>query len=471
MNRAPIFSKLLLLPFFAACGGEVAVTKVDSEVGVSPELVDFGSVPVGTVVESELELWIVEGEPARLMSVTFPSDTDGVFDWDGAGGTIPVGDILTVTLTFTPTVPGLYASDLRLVTDNAGANSKVLTIRGQALNASAERSPAVLDLGVAAAGETGTGEISVRNTGGVDLVLDQVNASPSTCSVTPSTGVSVSAGNTVDLSVSCLAESEDAMEGEVTFSSTTVSLEPVVLLMNECNGGSAATYDGDGDGYAACGADCDDGNPDAHPGATETCNGEDDDCDGVIDETTECFDDDGDGLSEEEGDCNDGDPAVSPDAEEQLGNGVDDDCDGVIDQGTEDLDADGYSDVGGDCDDSERTVYPGAPELPDGLDNDCDGIIDEGTTAYDDDGDGWTEDGGDCDDTNATIYDGAPETADWADNDCDGIVDEGTENYDDDADGYTETGGDCDDADPNANPGEAEVVGNGVDDDCDGVAE
>ena len=83
----------------------------------------------------------------------------------------------------------------------------------------------------------------------------------------------------------------------------------------------------------------------------------------------------------------------------------------------------------------------------DGIDNDCDGTVDEGTTNYDDDGDGMSEAAGDCDDTDDTIYKGAPETADWQDNNCDGTVDEGTKNYDDDGDGYSELGGDCDDSD------------------------
>ncbi len=45
--------------------------------------------------------------------------------------------------------------------------------------------------------------------------------------------------------------------------------------------------DADDDGYGLycpLGRDCDDGNPDVHPGAAEICNGRDDDCDGKIDD-------------------------------------------------------------------------------------------------------------------------------------------------------------------------------------------
>ena len=56
-----------------------------------------------------------------------------------------------------------------------------------------------------------------------------------------------------------------------------------------------ATPDNDGDGYYAplpgfapgspgsCGDDCDDTNPNAHPGGVEVCDGVDNDCDGIID--------------------------------------------------------------------------------------------------------------------------------------------------------------------------------------------
>ncbi len=58
-----------------------------------------------------------------------------------------------------------------------------------------------------------------------------------------------------------------------------------------------------------------------------------------------------------------------------------------------DRDADGYSSAAGDCDDTNRDIYPGAPEICDGLDNQCPadlgyGEVDEG---FDGDGDGISD--------------------------------------------------------------------------------
>ena len=108
--------------------------------------------------------------------------------------------------------------------------------------------------------------------------------------------------------------------------------------------------DSDGDGYSIegglCGPiDCDDTNPSMNPGVDEICdNGLDEDCDGLIDMDDgdcSCHDMDGDGYGAPsnplcpfpEKDCDDTDPQIHPGASEECDDSKDNDCDGLIDEG------------------------------------------------------------------------------------------------------------------------------------------
>jgi hypothetical protein len=232
--------------------------------------------------------------------------------------------------------------------------------------------------------------------------------------------------------------------------------------------------------------DCDDTNATAYPGATEYCDGHDDDCDGEIDEDASAdvltwyADSDSDTY---------GDPAVS-----------DIDC----------YQPTGYVADNTDCDDSDAGDYPGATEITGNQDDeDCDG---REICFHDDDNDGFLDASGDtvsstdtdctdayegtssdpttdCDDANADAYPGASEvTGNGVDEDCDG----GEICYDDaDDDGYLASSPatrvsadedcsdayeglasdpmtDCDDADAGDYPGATEIVGNQDDEDCNG---
>ncbi|MBL8604015.1 MAG: putative metal-binding motif-containing protein [Myxococcales bacterium] len=148
-----------------------------------------------------------------------------------------------------------------------------------------------------------------------------------------------------------------------------------------------AESDRDGDGFGtdrSCATrDCDDTNLSIYPGATEACNGLDDDCNGRVDDgfvTAAC----GVGACRREAPlcvngrfqaCTPATPSV------EVCDGVDNDCDGEVDEGVAPMRC-GM----GRC---ERTVMcaggrfaacvPGAAsaEVCDGVDNDCDGQVDE----------------------------------------------------------------------------------------------
>ena len=308
------------------------------------------------------------------------------------------------------------------------------------------------------------------------------------------------------------------------------------------------------DGTTPAGGDCDDNNPEVRPGANETCGAGDENCDGLTDvAATDAViayvDLDGDGFGDPDGpwsgctlplgyvsdgsDCDDAESEVFPEADERC-DGIDNNCDGVIDTDAidvldwyADLDSDGFgagsperacelppgldTAVGGDCDDTDAAVSPGADELCGDGDEDCDGTVDEDDAVnaelwYDDlDGDGGGDasrvsvscaagasqvfDASDCDDSNAGIYAGADEVCDGVDNNCDRVIDEDratdaeTWYTDADADGYGDDGvlilacsapagtvaraGDCDDGDSQSWPGAPELC-DGADQDCDG---
>jgi hypothetical protein len=220
---------------------------------------------------------------------------------------------------------------------------------------------------------------------------------------------------------------------------------------------------GQPEGHVADGTDCNDADAAINPDATETTNGVDDDCDGLIDEggTLWFVDNDGDGfgdtgwvvtsIQQPTGfvalgtDCDDTDAAVNPAATEIAYDGIDNDCSGGD---LTDVDGDGFNATavagGDDCDDTNAAVNPGALEIiGNGIDDDCNGLVDEVASLWypDVDGDlfgdpdfavlafvaptGFIAVGDDCNDNNADVYPGAPELADGIDNDCDGEIDEG----------------------------------------------
>jgi hypothetical protein len=214
-------------------------------------------------------------------------------------------------------------------------------------------------------------------------------------------------------------------------------------------------------GYVSNATDCRDADPAVNPGATELCDGIDNNCDLVVDDV----DTDTDGaIAAACGgpDCNDADANVGPGQTELWYDGVDQDCDGASDY---DADLDGYDSLvsgGDDCDDTDATRSPAAIEVwYDGIDQDCDALSD-----YDADLDGQDSDlyaGTDCDDTRADVYDGATEIwYDGVDQNCLGDSD-----FDADQDGF-EVDVDCEDEVALVNPLADEVCGDGYDNDCSG---
>ena len=191
--------------------------------------------------------------------------------------------------------------------------------------------------------------------------------------------------------------------------------------------------DGDGDGFEPD-VDCDDTNPDIHPGAEEECDEVDSDCDGDLaddfddlddDDLPDCVDPDADGDDHIDDDCDDLDPDTHPDAPE-LCDGLDNNCDGELEEGAADEDSDGHPGCA-ECDDGNPDVHPDADEVCNGVDDDCDGSLPAEET--DADGDGFAPCQGDCLDDFANVHPDAIELCDLTDDDCDGDLANGLDDW------------------------------------------
>ena len=289
--------------------------------------------------------------------------------------------------------------------------------------------------------------------------------------------------------------------------------------------------------------DCNDDNPEIHPGATDIPNnGIDEDCNGsdfgAIVTWYKDADSDGYGNSSDSTgsatqpsgyvsnntDCNDGNADIHPDATDIPNNEIDEDCNGsdLVKKSTwyKDADGDGYGSPSDssdavtqpsgyvsnntDCKDNDGNIHPGATEIPDnGIDEDCIGGDLVSKTWYRDaDADGYgnlvetttsatqpagyVSDKTDCDDTKGNIHPGATDIPDNdVDEDCQGGDQKTLSWYkDSDKDGYgdlndmylsvTQPAGyvrnhlDCNDSNGNIHPGATEIEGNDIDENCDG---
>ncbi|MFW5966639.1 MAG: MopE-related protein [Persicimonas sp.] len=182
----------------------------------------------------------------------------------------------------------------------------------------------------------------------------------------------------------------------------------------------AGWVDEDDDLDNGCEYECEESND-----GVEICDGEDNDCDGEVDEEAEdaetwYLDEDGDGFgtdeetkksceqpdgyADEDGDCDDEDPEVHPNAEEVCGDDVDNDCDGKTDDETASDATDWFADCDGDGFAADSADSKSACEAPSDPPEACDSSDADWTDVAPED-----DDSTDCNDAEPDAFPGQDE--------------------------------------------------------------
>ncbi|MEN0065640.1 MAG: MopE-related protein [Myxococcota bacterium] len=245
-------------------------------------------------------------------------------------------------------------------------------------------SPLTIDFGVAPVDSPTTADLTLTNEGGGTITLLSVtltNGDPDVFSVDRAAVQTITAGQSGIITVIIEPEEQGRQYTGALQVRTDAAIEPSVSVTLRGVGGLSAE-DADGDGFSAAQGDCDDDNDQVYPGATEICDGIDNDCDDEL--LADELDEDDDDWLVCEGDCDDFDDEVNPGMDEICDEAnKDNDCDPLTAE-RNDVDNDGFTLCDGDCDDNEPRATPNGIEVCDGVDNDCDG----GTDDIDADNDG-----------------------------------------------------------------------------------
>jgi len=192
---------------------------------LTPDPVDFGSVPVGGEARLNLSIQSCGAAPLNVRGIHFGSGSSSAFDTPAAPG-LPVvllpGTSVNLEIRYRPAQAAGDLAVLVVNSDDPGVPSANVRVLGNASGLCPplmQCTPETLEFGEVEAGVQQTRTVVCRNYGTQSVTVSNATVSPATFSVSGSLPSSIAAGDAMTLQVSMTGQATGAVTGTLTVTS------------------------------------------------------------------------------------------------------------------------------------------------------------------------------------------------------------------------------------------------------------
>jgi hypothetical protein len=216
----------------SGCGSGVKVTS-SSVLGITPNTVDFGTVPVGYTVNNSVNVLNESSAPVVISQMSFAGGTYSATSADALPITILAGGRHTLVIGFTPIAASDY-SGLLTLEDMSASSIAQIPLHGQgALNGNLFVSASNLSFGNVTVNSTTTQELTLTSTGTSPVTVNSASiAGTGFTIVGGSFPVTLNPTQSMTLQVQFLPTSAGAATGQINISDDSITGSMAVVALS-----------------------------------------------------------------------------------------------------------------------------------------------------------------------------------------------------------------------------------------------
>ncbi len=207
--------------WFGTDGGGVSFLQqivTTPEITLSETTLAFGSVFVDS---SSSDTFFIKNDGNALLTVSAIASDNAEFSVSPVSASVAAGDSQLVTVTFTPSATGVQAATVTVSSDDSDEPALTVNLSGEGTNPATPEitlSDTTLSLGSVSVGSSGNGIFSIRNDGGIALIVPSIASDNAVFTVSPNTA-SIAPGDSQLVTVTFAPLAAGAQSGVISISS------------------------------------------------------------------------------------------------------------------------------------------------------------------------------------------------------------------------------------------------------------